>query len=786
MDRTARLGLAGLTLFLLLFPLTLAKPGMPATLKADEAAYYLMAQSLARDGDLELRVEDVDRLFLEYPFQPANNLIVMSDDGWRSVFYGKPFVYSLAAAPFARLFGANGLVFLNMALLCAMIWMGWAWLRRTNPDGIAALYSAGFFLLSTALPYSFWIQPEVFNMAGVAACLFWAMPRPISDRFPEPGPAAGDRRALLLAALSGAALALAVYNKPMIGAVALAPLWVWLRGRRWREMGSWLAGAGVCLATVAGIAVLLTGHPTSYLGVVRQGVTVCEPGVVPIAPAPAPALAVTSPPPRKAAAPSPATGAPAPAPALRQAAPATSSATGNSWSWLIRNPGLTWGEVFENVGYFLWGRHTGLILYLPFAVLSILLFVLHGRRFVPGWILLGSLLAYGLFFLVFIAWNWQGGGGFLGNRYFINVYPGFLFLVTRIRPRRLLPLGFAAAGLTLAPMLLTPFGAGGPEPTLQAHTRNFPYRHFPLELSLRNVPGYERIHTGGLRVVGRKDLFLPRGEQWWLRAGGPAELHLISDRPVDRLTFEVRSGAPGNRVHLELGDAEEALDFQAAGEAQRVVLAPGSPDLVRSQQGTPLWVYRLIVTPENGRVRHWTREYTPTSCPYYAWNASTEESFFLGASLTYLGSGEALGADVYEVRWGQVVAPSQVRAGEPFTVLTRVFNQSRQPWTASGVARINLSYHWRDAAGREVVRDGERTPIELPVPPGGRVSTAQQVIAPAEPGRYVLELDPVFETVAWFSEKNGGKVHRVPVEVLPAGAPEIPDPPSPAPPEPRP
>ena len=771
MDRNVRLGLAGLSLFLLLFPLTLAKPGMPASLKADEAAYYLMAQSLARDGDLQLRVEDVDRLFLEYPFQPANNLIVMTDDGWRTVYYGKPFVYSLAAAPFARLFGANGLVSFNLALVVAMIWMGYAWLRQANPDGIAALYAVGFFLLSTALPYAWWIQPEVFNMAGVAACLFWALPRPASERFPAP--AATGRRALLLAALSGAALALPVYNKPMIGAVALAPLWLWLRGKRWREMAAWFAGAGLCLAAVAGIAVLLTGHPTSYLGVVRQGVTVCEPGVVPIAADPATLTPGPSP---ASGSGGPAQPAPARTTSAPPTAPAPTSPTGNSWSWLIRNPGLTWTEVFENLGYFFWGRHAGLLLYLPFAALSVVLFLLHGRRSAAGWLLLGSLLAYGLFFQVFIAWNWQGGGGFLGNRYFVNVYPGFLFLVTRIRPRWLLPAGYALAGLTLGPMLFTPFGAGGPEPTLQSHTRNFPYPHFPLELSLRNVPGYERIHTGGLRVVGRKDLFLPRGEQWWLRAGGPAELHLISDRPVERFAFEVRSGAPGNRVRLQLGNAEEVLDFQEAGEARRVSLAPGGPDRVRSQQGTPLWVYRLAVTPENGRIRHWTREYTPSSCPYYAWNATTEESFFLGAVLTYLGSGEGLDADLYQIRWGQVVAPPRVRAGEPFTVLTRLFNQSRAPWTAAGMARVSLSYHWRDAAGREVVRDGERTPLDLPVPPGGRVSVQQQVIAPAEPGRYTLELDPVFETVAWFSERNGGQVHRIPVEVLPAGspAPEVP------------
>ena len=40
MTKTARLGLASVSLFLLLFPLTLGKPGLPTRLKADEAAYY--------------------------------------------------------------------------------------------------------------------------------------------------------------------------------------------------------------------------------------------------------------------------------------------------------------------------------------------------------------------------------------------------------------------------------------------------------------------------------------------------------------------------------------------------------------------------------------------------------------------------------------------------------------------------------------------------------------------------------------------------------------------------
>ena len=80
---------------------------------------------------------------------------------------------------------------------------------------------------------------------------------------------------------------------------------------------------------------------------------------------------------------------------------------------------------------------------------------------------------------------------------------------------------------------------------------------------------------------------------------------------------------------------------------------------------------------------------------------------------------------------------------------------------------MNLAYHWLDESGKVIEKDGQRTPLPWPVPPGGPVEARQKVIAPKTPGRYVLELDPVFETVAWFADKNGGKTLRLLIEVLP-------------------
>ena len=47
MSRATHLAFLSMAVFLVLFTGTVGKPGLPPTLKADEPAYLLMAQSLA-------------------------------------------------------------------------------------------------------------------------------------------------------------------------------------------------------------------------------------------------------------------------------------------------------------------------------------------------------------------------------------------------------------------------------------------------------------------------------------------------------------------------------------------------------------------------------------------------------------------------------------------------------------------------------------------------------------------------------------------------------------------
>jgi hypothetical protein len=272
MSRTVSLFLLCLTAALVLLPLTSRKPGMPAALKADEPAYYLAALSLILDGDLRCEAKDLERLFAEYPYLPAQNLILATTDGWKTVDYGKPFLFSFFAAPFAAPWGANGLVAFNAALLAAMIWMGTLYLRRFNSDALAALFSTGFFLASTAFTYVFWLHPEVLNMFSTMACLFFGFTAEDD----------GQRyRRWLWPALSGATLAIGVYNKPMLAAIGLPVIFHLLFRRRFAGFALWLAGAVLAMGLFAAISWHLVGYPTAYLGVERGGFNISSPYQLP-------------------------------------------------------------------------------------------------------------------------------------------------------------------------------------------------------------------------------------------------------------------------------------------------------------------------------------------------------------------------------------------------------------------------------------------------------------------------------------------------------------------------
>jgi len=767
---------------LVLTPLVLKKPGWPAGLKSDEPAYYLMALSLAHDGDLRCDVEDIQRLFAEFPFHEVHNLILATDDGWNTVYFGKPYIYSLFAAPAAGLFGASGIVAFNMVLMLFMVWLGARYLERYNPPWLALLFSFGFFFLSCSYSYIFWLHPEIWNMAAVMVSLYLGL----TDRLSTVGGGRGGATArmkgwlaspVVRAAGAGGALMLAVYNKPMMLAFCLPVLYRGLVHRRLGTLVGWGVGAALSGLLTVGGAMALMGHPSAYL-MARGGQKVCADDEMPIKPAPPPPLsaeAVAEVVTEVVASSDSAEFSSVPRSAA-EAEEAPHKPPEASWYWLLRIPRPHPAMVVENLQYFLWGRHTGLFLYFPFSLLALGLFLFHGRQRKSGWVTLLALATVALYFLLWIPFNYQGGGGFVGNRYFVNAYPAFLFLVTRIAPQSINLLGYLLGGLLLGPTLLSPFGRSVPAPTLQAHVRNFPFSAFPLELSLREIPGYESRIWSGAFVRGRKDVFLPRGARFWTHGATTTEVWIQTEERLESLFFEVLSLATPNTVTLRLKGTEVRLDFaQDPGGAQparqRVELTPSGPSQVRRVEDGWVYVYRLEVEAAGGAGRTWKRNFPPQDCFTFAYNETIEESFFVGAEMAYLGSKKRLELDIYEVDWGaEMAVPEQVSAGEVFTLQTQVTNRSPYPWPSSLPTRVALSYRWKTLAGEVVVANGLRTYLGHPAPSGAVLTLPQDVAAPETPGQYVLELDLVYELVAWFSWHNGENVFTAQVEVLPKPA----------------
>ena len=88
-----------------------------------------------------------------------------------------------------------------------------------------------------------------------------------------------------------------------------------------------------------------------------------------------------------------------------------------------------------------------------------------------------------------------------------------------------------------------------------------------------------------------------------------------------------------------------------------------------------------------------------------------------------------------------------------YKFLIKVKNTGTLTWNKNGGNPIYLGYHWIDFNTKEiVVFDGERSIISHDgVDVGQEVEFDLKIVAPSEPGDYVLQIDLVHEEVTWFS-----------------------------------
>jgi hypothetical protein len=528
---------------------------------ADEAAYVMITQSLWHDHDLAYDHRDLQRAYQIWDQGPYG-LILFTRDGGRSMYYGKPYAYSLAALPFYVLFGVQGLVIFNMALWLAMFFAAW-WFFQ-DQQGPIGLFLAGFFFASAAFCYVFWMQPEVFNMA----CLFFPLLLWHRLRKKE----VWSSRDYWLLAGAGALLAAAFVSKEptvVLGApIAVDLLW----RRRWKGLAALALPAVLGLLFLVGIQWRATGTWSPYRDVQRRSFESDYPTES--------------------------------SKDLWQAYRGTSF---GSWSGLGVE---TSGRMFlRNLGYFLVGRHTGLLPYFPFALFVLGLY-LAGPKDRSRHLLLLAVAGYCVVFLILRPNNYHGGAGFLGNRYFASIYPALLFLPGRISARRSLALPYAAAGLWTAAVVAVPIQTITPEATLQAHVRMPTFQALPLELTLigfGRIPGYAVRDWGqGAWVVPKQNFFYqePHPNGVWVRGGARSEVIVVSPTPLEAIRFTAYSLSAENVLTLDSGKERVVVRFDTEakryGTPVELPLEPVARNLGFFPGAPQEYFYRLTLESTDG------------------------------------------------------------------------------------------------------------------------------------------------------------------------------------------
>lgn len=110
--------------------------------------------------------------------------------------------------------------------------------------------------------------------------------------------------------------------------------------------------------------------------------------------------------------------------------------------------------------------------------------------------------------------------------------------------------------------------------------------------------------------------------------------------------------------------------------------------------------------------------------------------------------------------------PTTMFTGIMYDVQMHIQNTGNATWNHGGSDPVHLSYHWYDSSGQNVVIwDGLRTNLGQDVGPTGDVWLNARVLAPLQPGTYVLKWDVVKEGVTWFNWQQNWPTQEVTVNV---------------------
>ena len=240
----------------------------------------------------------------------------------------------------------------------------------------------------------------------------------------------------------------------------------------------------------------------------------------------------------------------------------------------------------HNMVYFVVGRFCGLLPYFFPGVLSTFLFLARKRE--PWqWLMAATIVAGGMVLLVLTPFTYSGGGGPVGNRYFLSFYPLFLFLTPPLAGIGAAAAALGVGALFTAKILLNPFYSSF---NPGEHAKTGPLRWLPIELTLLNdlpmAANPDRMkrplggYTAGAGLLRGRQRVQPRG-RCVLGSKGKSRAEVILRAPVvdvgravrdesdRRAEGRIQNGADRRRHDLHRGRIAYAGDESAEKETVR-------------------------------------------------------------------------------------------------------------------------------------------------------------------------------------------------------------------------
>lgn len=596
----------------------------------DAATYYSMGHSIAADWDFEFRRDDLVRVWREFQTGPEGIFLKRGrdvhgvqvtgtppffaitstpDPDTERLYYGKGFIYPLLAAPFVWLFGTNGFLVFHAVLMTLCFACAYGFLVARSAPIPSVLFAAAFLLLSVAPVYMVWITPDFFNLAvTLIAYFFWAYKEVVAESLTACLGAV--RRRWLMTPRSDVIAAVLIgivsFSKPTNILLIGPPLALLLWRRQWaRGVTVGATFAAIFLGLFAW-NVAITGE-WNYQGGEDRGTFYSA---------------------------DPDQGGPRLGGFPFQTAQHTFDTTG-----IIRETNRVAVEVLatpdallhvfrRNLGYFFFGRHTGFVPYFFAGAVAMVLFLWRPRqRPLWQWLTLAGGIGSAIALMLYMPYTYSGGGGPVGNRYFLGVYPVFLFVTPPLLSLAPPLVAVIGSAVFTAQLLLNPFTVSF---SPSNHVKSGPYRWLPAEMTLLNdlpmnvTPSKVKQPLGGVPPVmayflddnvyqREHDAFWVRGEsraEFLLRAPVVTEVtdagEMQRSLRIRELDVQLETGAVANRVTVNTGTGAEVIELPPHDSRTiRVSMPTGVPYHVDPQY--PMnYVYSMSIESASGFIPMFT------------------------------------------------------------------------------------------------------------------------------------------------------------------------------------